>query len=43
LLVALAPALVALVLAGELVPAEWYAFAAVATVFPLMLAWRHVY
>lgn len=43
LLVVLAPALVGLLIADELVADEWYAFTAVAIAFPLMLIWREVY
>jgi hypothetical protein len=43
LLVALAPALVGLMIAKELVSDEWYAFTAVAIAFPVMLIWRDVY
>ncbi len=43
LLLALAPALIGLVIAAQLVPDEWYAFTAVAIAFPLMLIWRDVY
>jgi hypothetical protein len=43
LLVKLAPALVGLAIASELVSDEWYAFTAIAIAFPLMVVWRHVY
>jgi hypothetical protein len=43
LLAALAPVLVALVIAEELVSDEWHWFAVIAIAFPLMLVWRHVY
>jgi hypothetical protein len=43
LIVKLAPAIVALVIAGAVAPEEWYAFTAVAIGFPLLLVWRHVY
>jgi hypothetical protein len=43
LLVMLAPALVGLLIASEVVSDEWYAFTAIAIAFPLMLVWRPMY
>jgi hypothetical protein len=43
LLVKLAPAVLALTIAGALASDEWYGFTAIAIAFPLMVVWRHVY
>jgi hypothetical protein len=43
LLVVLAPVFVGLAIASAVVSEEWYAFAALAIAFPLMVVWRNVY
>lgn len=43
LYVVLAPVLVGLPLAYVVASDEWFAFAAIAIVFPLAAVWRHVY